>query len=302
MTAPSVVVFGRNGQVARGLAEAWGSRAHLFGRTECDVFNESAIAKVLEQTQAAAVVNASAYTEVDKAEVETEQARALNAVAPGNMARACARKGIPFVHISTDYVFDGTKPGGWTETDVPSPLGAYGATKREGEEAVAAAGGTPFVLRTSWVYGTEGKNFFLTMLRLARTHPVLRVVADQHGSPTSSHALSCTIARLVDTLLAGGPAFQQHTAGLYHLASQGETTWHGFAERIVAGLKEREHIPCTKVQAITTAEFPTAAKRPAHSRLDSSLFRRTFLFGIEDWESGLADVWKRYDAAAQGAK
>lgn len=297
MTRPNVVVFGRNGQVAKGLADALGPRALLFGRADCDVCKEIDIEHVLDVSKPAAVVNASAYTDVDKAETEVAQATALNATAPGLMAKACAKRGLPFIHISTDYVFDGSKPDGWTESDTPAPLGAYGASKLEGEKAVASAGGASFVLRTSWVYGTEGKNFFLTMLRLARANPVLRVVSDQHGAPTSSHELSFAIARLVDTLLAGGPEFQKRTAGLYHLASLGETTWHGFAERIVSELKTREQIPCEKVQAISTAEFPTAAKRPAHSRLDSSLFRRTFLFGIDHWELGLADVWRRYSRA-----
>jgi dTDP-4-dehydrorhamnose reductase len=163
---------------------------------------------------------------------------------------------------------------------------------------VMAAGGKPLVVRTSWIYGAHGKNFFLTMRRLARVNVRLRVVADQHGAPTSSLTLAQALTRLAWVLHEGGHDFQTNVAGIYHLAAEGQTTWHGFAQAIVEGLRQREAIPCEDVEAIATADFPTPAHRPMHSVLASGLFRRTFLFGLEDWHTGLDGVWRQLDQEA----
>ena len=228
------------------------------------------------------IVNPAAYTAVDKAESEPELARAINAAAAGELA-AC---GIPLVHFSTDYVFDGRKAAAYTEADTPNPLGMYGATKLAGEQAVFVRAGIPhLILRTSWVYGLRGRNFLLTMQRLARERDSLAVVDDQFGAPTWSRliaeATALTIARWLDR-----PG-QIATSGIYHLACAGRTSWHGFTAAILAHLATNE-TRLARLSAIPTSGYPTPAARPANSQLNCDRLATTFGVRLPDWETALA--------------
>jgi dTDP-4-dehydrorhamnose reductase len=228
------------------------------------------------------IVNAAAYTAVDKAETETGMAEAINATAPGILAEEAKRLGARLIHYSTDYVFDGTKASPYLEDDATAPLSAYGHSKRQGELAIAASGARHLILRTSWVYGLHGANFMKTMLRLGRERDELRVVGDQVGAPTWTRHLADATA----LILAGHGTAE----GLYHLAASGETSWYGYAEAIFAeaqaiGLLEKS----PKVNRITTAEYPLPASRPANSRLDCTRFTADFGLALPDWRTGLAD-------------
>jgi dTDP-4-dehydrorhamnose reductase len=227
------------------------------------------------------IVNPAAYTAVDKAESEPELAHAINALAPGELA-AC---GVPLVHFSTDYVFDGRKAGAYTEDDTPNPLGVYGASKLAGEQAVARAGIPHLILRTSWVYGLRGRNFLLTMQRLARERDTLSVVDDQFGAPTWSRliaeATALVVARWMDR------PDQIATSGIYHLTCGGRTSWHGFTAAILARLAGTE-AKLARLTAIPTSGYPTPAARPANSQLDCGKLAATFGVRLPDWENALA--------------
>jgi len=242
------------------------------------------------------ILNAGAYTAVDKAESDLVAARAVNALAPGVLGAEAKRIGALLVHFSTDYVFDGTKRSPYVERDPTSPLGVYGRTKLAGEAAIAQSGCRHLILRTSWVYGPHGKNFLLTMLKLAQTRDELRVVDDQRGAPTSSRSL----ARLVRELLDRNGDTDEVTraevdelasrGGLYHATAAGETSWFGFAQAIFAEMARRERaFRAPRVLAIATSEYPTPAKRPAYSVLSSAKLREMFGVGIPDWRQGLEE-------------
>jgi dTDP-4-dehydrorhamnose reductase len=248
-----------------------------LSRAQADITNRAAIAEALRRHSPTLVVNAAAYTKVDLAETEIEAARQGNEVGPGIIGEACAAAGVPLVQISTDYVFDGCKLDAYVEGDPIAPIGAYGRSKAAGERAVRQATAHHLIMRTSWIYGEFGHNFLKTMLRLATTRDELRVVDDQRGCPTSTRDLADAILRIAPRLIA-----RDEVWGTYHFAGSGVTTWHGFAGRIVAA-----QAPITgrkpRVTAITSAEFPTPARRPANSELDCSLFARTFGFGGRPW-------------------
>jgi dTDP-4-dehydrorhamnose reductase len=230
------------------------------------------------------VVNAAAYTAVDRAEDQPDLARAVNATGAGWLAAAAAGRGAPFVHFSTDYVFDGLKGAPYVETDPVSPLGVYGATKAEGERLVLAANPRSVVLRTAWVCSPDGANFVKTMLRLATEREELRVVADQHGAPTFAADLAAAVARMAPRLVAadaGDAAF-----GLFHLTGQPHTTWHGFTEAILDEAARRGH-PRPRLVPITTAAYPTKARRPADGRLDCSRVSQVFGIAPADWRQSL---------------
>jgi dTDP-4-dehydrorhamnose reductase len=230
------------------------------------------------------VLNAAAYTAVDKAESDLEKAHLINAAAPGAMAEAAKEIGALMIHYSTDYVFDGTKTTPYFETDAPNPLGAYGRTKLDGDEAVRAAGVNHLIFRLCWVYGARGQNFMLTMQKLARERETLRVVADQFGCPTWSRLIAETTTQaLLQVVRAKDPAV---FTGTYHLASTGSTSWHGFASRIIELMPESER-RCREVTPIASSEYPTPAKRPAHSVLDCSKLKQTFGLQLPDWEESL---------------
>lgn len=228
------------------------------------------------------IVNPAAYTAVDKAESEPVLANAINAVAPGELA-AC---GVPLVHFSTDYVFDGRKEGAYTETDAPNPLGVYGASKLAGEQAVERAGGAHLILRTAWVYGLRGRNFLLTMQRLARERDTLAVVDDQFGAPTWSRLLAEATAVVVARWLDRRDLAA--TSGVYHLVCGGRTSWHGFTEAILAHLSAQGETGLARLTAIPSSGYPTPAQRPANSQLDCSKLAETFGVRLPDWETALA--------------
>ncbi|MGY4800536.1 dTDP-4-dehydrorhamnose reductase [Teichococcus aerofrigidensis] len=283
-----VLVAGRTGQLALALSRRLPRDGHevtALEAPELDLTDAASIARAVADTAPEVVINAAAYTAVDRAEDERDLAYAINATGAALLAEAAARRGLPFVHVSTDYVFDGLKGSPYVETDAASPAGVYGASKRAGEEAVLAANPRSAILRTAWVCSADGNNFLKTMLRLGAERETLSVVADQHGAPTFAADLAEAIARMLPRLAAAGAG--DEAFGLFHLTGAPWTTWHGFAAEIFAQAAERgARVPTLK--AITTAEYPTKARRPADGRLDCGRIGR--VHGIEpaDWRRSLA--------------
>jgi dTDP-4-dehydrorhamnose reductase len=230
------------------------------------------------------IVNAAAYTAVDKAEAEPERCRTINGEAPGHLAREAARIGALMVHYSTDYVFDGTQTTPYLETDTPNPLGVYGESKLAGDEAVREAGCDHLIFRLCWVYGARGGNFMRTMLRLAGERESLRVVSDQLGCPTWSRLIAEATAQAVGHTLRA--PHHSSLLGTYHLAASGHTSWHGFARAIIETLPQDQRL-CRSVEAIATREYPTPAKRPPYSVLDCGKLERAFGLRLPDWQSSL---------------
>lgn len=286
-----ILLTGRNGQVGFELERALAPLGEVFAfdHRQLDLADPIAIVSRVRDVKPDVIVNAGAYTAVDQAERDVEQAMLVNAAGPGFLAAEAKALGALLVHYSTDYVYDGTKAGPYTEKDATNPLSVYGKSKLAGEKAIEAAGGRHLILRTSWVYGPRGRNFLLTMLRLAREREELRVVNDQRGAPTSAIALAAATAEIL----------RRHGAdasGLFHLAAAGETTWFGFTEAIVARARPTlARVP--RLMPITTAEYPTPAKRPANSVLDCTKASRTLGVELADWQAGLDDVWQRLPQA-----
>ena len=294
------LVTGSRGQVGAELARALEGRvdAVALDRAALDLADAEAIRSAVRDTRPALILNAGAYTAVDKAESEIDAARAVNATAPGVLAAEAKRAGALLVHFSTDYVFDGTKPMPYVESDPTKPVNAYGLTKLEGEEAVAASGCDHLVLRTSWVYGARGKNFLLTMLRLAGTHPEIRVVDDQRGAPTSSRR----IAEGVVDLLLGSARYRpveardlerlRAASGLYHFTAAGACSWFEFAQAIFAeqSLRRGRAFTAPRLVAIPTSEYPTPARRPANSVLSNERLAATFGVRLPPWRDGLQET------------
>lgn len=289
------LVFGGNGQVGQELLRALASLGDVEattrsgtlpdGRTclQADFGDLEAVLAVLDAVRPVRVVNAAAYTAVDRAETEADAARAANAATPGAIARWCATHAVPLVHYSTDYVFDGSGSRPYRPNDATAPLGVYGASKLAGEEAIRAAGGRHLIFRTAWVYAAHGQNFLRTMLRVGAERDVLRVVADQIGTPTPAALIADVTAQI---LRADDPR-----SGTWHLTPTGETSWHGFAEAIFAGAVARGLIArAPTVEAITTADYPTPAQRPAYSRLDVTTLEQDFGIGLPTWQAGLDSV------------
>jgi dTDP-4-dehydrorhamnose reductase len=276
----NILLLGCRGQVGWELERALAPLGDLtaLDREGANLSDPAGVGRVVLDARPAVVVNAAAYTAVDRAESESELAQRINAEAVGAIGAAAERLGALVVHYSTDYVFDGEKHGAYVETDATGPLGAYGRSKLAGEQALAASGAAHLVFRTSWVYGARGANFLLTMLRLARERPALRVVADQTGAPTWSRDIASATAAVVARYGAG----ERAASGVYHMAGGGETTWHGFAERIlcIAGLT-------TPVEPIPTSGYPTPARRPRNSRLDTGRLHRAFGIRLPAWETSL---------------
>jgi len=289
-----LLLFGAAGQVGRNLmavAQQRGIDIRGVTRAQADITAPDAVAAAIAQARPRLVVNAAAYTAVDRAEREPDLAYAVNAIGAETVARAAAAARVPVLHLSTDYVFDGRKSGPYVETDPLAPLGVYGATKAEGEARLRAANADAIILRTAWVYGAYGSNFLKTMLRLASSEPRLRVVADQHGCPTATADIAEAILAVDAALGAGGAA-----RGVFHFAGTGVTTWHGFAAAIIACQAERTG-KRPPVDAIATADYPTAAQRPANSALDSGLFARTFGYRAQPWAARMREA---IDALAGG--
>ena len=285
-----VLLFGGSGQVGTALRRLVGDGVTLSapGRAELDLARPAAIAAAIATSGADLVVNAAAYTAVDKAESEPELAQRINGDAPGAMAVQCARRGIPLVHISTDYVFDGARHGALTEDDPVGPLGVYGASKLAGEQAVRSAGGAHAILRTSWIFSDLGTNFVKTMLRLAAERPELRVVDDQTGGPTAAEAVAGA-ALAVGRALAGGDG----AAGTYHFSGAPPTTWFGFASEILERWRALTGRPVPRLTPIPTSAYPTPARRPGNSVLDCGLIQRTFGIAQPDWRTDLDEALRR---------
>ena len=276
-----ILVFGRSGQVARELAEL-APDTRFLGRAEADLSDPSACAAQITALRPAVVINAAAYTAVDKAEEEEELATVVNGEAPGAMARACTDLGIPFLHISTDYVFDGQGDQPRRVDDLVAPLNAYGRSKRAGEVAVAESGARFAVLRTAWVFSANGNNFVKTMLRLSDTRDQLMVVGDQIGGPTPARAIAAALLSMAEQMQAG-----RSSRGLYHFAGQPATSWAGFAREIFEQAGR-----ATEVSEIPTSDYPTPAARPLNSRLDCADIETDFGIKAPDWTQGLAEVLK----------
>lgn len=274
----TILVFGRSGQVGHALAQMVGVRC--LARDEADLGDPGACGAAIREIGPVAVINAAAYTNVDKAEEQEALATRINADAPGVMAQACAGLGIPFVSISSDYVFDGSGCDPWRPGDVTGPLGAYGRSKLAGEQAIAAAGGTWAVVRTSWVVSARGVNFVRTMLRLGAERDVLNIVADQIGGPTPAQALAAGCLHMAKTLVS-----EPERRGIYHYAGAPDVSWAGFAREIF----RQSGIVC-EVRDIASAQYPTPARRPLNSRLECSATQRAFGLERPDWQRGLAEI------------
>jgi len=277
----SILVVGKNGQLARCLAAQAGRRGtplQAIGRPQIDLARPESIHAVLSAVRPRAIVNAAAYTAVDRAETDSANAFAINATGAGCLADAAARFGIPLIHVSTDYVFDGRKGAPYVEEDRASPLGVYGASKLAGETAVRRAHPAATILRSSWLYSVWPPNFVTTMLRLVSERPVLRVVDDQRGNPTSALDLAGAILDLLDRSECRG--------AVYHLSGRGETTWYGFAEAIFEGWSQRGR-RAPRLERISTQNYGATAPRPADSRLDCSKAERELGIRLPDWRSSL---------------
>lgn len=290
-----ILLLGKNGQVGWELQRSLAPLGELIALDRhstdlCgDLSNLQGLAATVQQLRPDVIVNAAAHTAVDKAESEPALARTLNALAPGVLAQEAARLGALLVHYSTDYVFDGSGTRPWTEADTPAPLSVYGQSKLEGEQLIQAASPRHLIFRTSWVYAARGGNFAKTMLRLAQERERLTVINDQFGAPTGAELLADVTAHAIRQL-------QQRPAdaGLYHLVASGETSWHGYAKHVLAQA-ERSHeqgksaikIIAKAVDPVPTSAFPTSAKRPSNSRLDTTKLQTTFDLSLPHWQQGV---------------
>jgi dTDP-4-dehydrorhamnose reductase len=281
----NILLFGANGQLGSKLESLLAAQGvvRAIGHAELDLRDLSALRTLILETNPTLIINAAAYTAVDAAESDAEQARLVNTEAPRVMAELAREFDALLVHYSTDYVFDGRARTPYTEESAVNPLGVYGATKLAGEQAVAASGAAHLILRTAWLYSNRGKNFLNTMLRLVGERDELRVVNDQTGGPTYADLVAGTSVQMLDGMFSAGMV-RTERCGLYHLTCRGETTWWGFAQRIIelAGFAER-----VRVLPITTADYPTPAKRPAYSVLSNAKLERVFGIRLPDWQEGL---------------
>jgi len=283
-----ILITGGSGQLGNALIGlSAGQAVKAVSRPEFDFEKPETIDACFAEAKPSLVINAAAYTAVDAAETNPAAAKAGNHTGPLRLARLCEAADIPFIHVSTDYVFDGEKGAPYVETDATNPTGVYGATKRDGEEAILATGAKAIILRTAWVYAAHGKNFARTMLSAGRRMPKLRVVADQRGTPTAAPDLARAILDIASRLQETG--WREDYRGIYHATGAGETSWHGFASAIfqaAAGLGQA----APELAAITTAEWPTPARRPADSRLDCNKLTRVFDVTMPDWQASLAPI------------
>jgi len=285
-----LLCIGKSGQVARAMAEksaAASVECLCLGRPELDLLDPAAVSDAIKTHRPDVVVNAAAYTNVDGAESDEAAAYALNAEAPGKLASLCTEYGVPLIHLSTDYVFDGTGTQAWTETDKTGPKNVYGASKLAGEIAIREALPSHIILRTSWVYSPFGANFAKTMLRLAGERPELSVVDDQIGAPTGALEIAEAILAIAPQILASNEKF-----GTYHFAAAGEASWADFAAEVFA-VHARRTGKTTKLNRIATADYPTPAARPANSRLDTGKFTRAFSLTPADWRGCVRTVTER---------
>lgn len=283
----TILITGASGQVGWELARTLQGFGRVVAppRARLDLADLDRLADAIAHIAPDMIVNAAAYTAVDQAESEPALAQRINAEAPRVLAEAAARRGALLVHYSTDYVFDGVRSVPYIEDDATQPLNVYGQTKLDGERAVQASGAAHLILRTSWVYGMRGRNFLLTVLRLARERPELRIVADQYGAPTWCRTVAEVTAQVLASRSVDEGIDAWHAlSGVYHLTARGETTWHGFTQAILTNARVR---PTPPVVPIATADYPTPARRPARAVLDSGKLERTFGVCLPDWKLAL---------------
>jgi dTDP-4-dehydrorhamnose reductase len=281
----TILVTGGTGQLATALAALGESRVQRVGRPDFDFDQAGSVKAVFQAVAPSLVVNAAAYTAVDAAESDIVAAYRANRDGPALLAALCEGAGVPLIHVSTDYVFDGLKPAPYVENDPTAPQGVYGASKLAGEQAVLAACRRAIVLRTAWVYAPTGRNFVLTMLNAARKMNRLRVVADQQGCPTAAADLAAAIIAVIDRIETAG--WQPEFAGIFHAACTGSTSWYGFADAIFAEAGRHGFTP-PALSPITTADWPTPAKRPANSRLHCGKLAAVFGHSLPPWREALA--------------
>lgn len=290
--ATRIFVAGHSGQVAQALRELSlpdGYELKAFGRPDFDLADPSAIERVLDAFQPDIVVNAGAYTAVDQAETDAEQAHAINEAGAGNLASLSAKRGVPVLHLSTDYVFDGSKASPYTEADPVRPLGVYGASKLAGERAVLEANPDSIVLRTAWVYSPFGKNFCRTMLRLAGDREEVSVVDDQIGNPTYAIDIADAILTIIHRIRSGEVPLKP---GTYHLSGNGRASWADFAEAIFESSKALGG-PSASVRRIPSSEFPTPVTRPANSQLDCTRLEKDYGVSMPSWRESCRDCVER---------
>ena len=292
---PRILIVGAYGQVGRELQRSFADAGEIIARDRdtVDLAAPDQVRAMVRSAAPAIILNAAAYTAVDRAESEPEQALAVNARAPGILAEEALRAGALLVHYSTDYVFDGSKAGPWVETDEPNPLNVYGASKLAGEEVIQQAGGKYLIFRTSWVYGPHGQNFLLTMLRLGRERESLDIVDDQFGAPTSSIELADATHTIVDGVLAGQYGSAENWAGLYHMTCSGSASWCGFARAIFTRAQALLGGKMPALNPIPSSEYPTPARRPQNSVLSNEKLHACFGVHLAPWQSALNEVLRR---------
>lgn len=284
-----ILITGRNGQVGYELRRTLSTVGEIIalGRDELDLTKPDQIRTQIQTIKPDYIVNAAAYTAVDAAENDADTAMQINGTAPGIIAEVAQEIGAAVIHYSTDYVFDGSKTTPYVETDTPNPIGVYGETKLAGEQAIQAVDAPYLILRTSWVYGRYGKNFYNTILRLAHEREELGIVADQVGCPTWSCTIAETTAQLIaQQLTDSAPSFSE-CSGIYNLVSKGETSWHGFAKLFIEQDKNKTNQKLKKLNAIATKDYPTPAKRPAYSVMSTEKLERTFKLCMPKWQQSV---------------
>jgi dTDP-4-dehydrorhamnose reductase len=301
-----ILLTGKNGQVGAELAVLLPSLGEVvsFDRRELDLSNPAQIRRAIREMRPTVIVNAAAYTAVDKAETDKEQARIINVDAPALMAEEAKRIGAVLVHYSTDYIFDGSRDLPYQETDRPNPINVYGQTKLAGEEAIRAVGPSHLIFRTAWVYGTRGRNFLLTILRLATEREELRIVRDQFGAPTWSHEIAKGTVRVLAQFSQHSEDAGSRLGGTYHMTAAGKTTWFEFAEAILeksrrisqdvawfAAATAGRPLAARRIIPIATEQYPTPARRPVYSVLSNARLRQAFGFELPDWKAQLGSVF-----------
>jgi dTDP-4-dehydrorhamnose reductase len=289
---PKIVLLGMGGQVGRELLGPLAACGDLVAcdRRRADLEWPEDVVDLLGRERPQVIVNAAAYTAVDRAESEPDRARLVNATAVGLIAREAARQGALFVHYSTDYVFDGTQQGCYAETDEPHPLSVYGSTKLEGERLIQASGCRHWIFRTTWVYAAHGHNFVRTMLRLAREREELRVVADQFGAPTPARLIADVTAAFVGRLSDSSTVA---ATGIYHLAPHGATSWHGFAAHLLTAARDlgcRLRADPDQIRPIATSDYPLPARRPPNSRLCTEKLEAALGKKLPEWQDGVSSI------------
>lgn len=292
MSAHPIAIIGASGQVARALQRAGAARSLnliVVGRPVIDIANRASVMRVLDGLMPSLVINAAAYTLVDNAENDEAEAFRVNRDGPHYLAKWCAANAVPLVHISTNDVFDGTKPSGYLETDACRPLTAYGRSKAAGEDAVRDAAAAHIIIRTGWIYSADGQNFLKSMLRAGAERDVVRICADQHGTPTSADDIASALLDIAEALNR-----PRHTVpwGTYHLAADGQTTWYGFAKQIFSALRA-EGRPTPRLEAILSSDYCAPAARPQFGVLDATEIRRAFGITLPPWQQGVTACVQR---------